>query len=122
MTLTEKKFENYTYIRNVLFDIETILNQNGFRFYDLETVQDLMKMRIKDEFQIVSTLEFSYVHGPARVFCETDTGYSISMIAPESRNEEDPIKDVLDINTIEDIFRAKSIIDKAFLELVAVKE
>lgn len=118
MTLKEQKYQNYVFIRSVLLDMETTLNQNGFRLYNLETVQELMKRSIKNEIQIVSLMDFIINEAPAMVR-KTDIGYSISMISPKTNNEEDPSKDILNINTIEDIFRADGIINKAFIELVS---
>ena len=39
------------------------------------------------------------------------------MIAPEAKNEEDPIKDILKLNKVEDVFWAKDIVNKALLGL-----
>ena len=121
MTLNERKYQNYTFLRCVLSDLETILNQRGFRFYGFEKVKDLMTIPIQDDSELVFHME-SCINASPAIIGKTDRGYSIRMISPESKNEEDPIKDVLKLNKIEDIFWAKGIIDKAFLGLFPVRE
>lgn len=120
MTLKEKKFENYSTLSELLFRLETIIrNCYHYNIIDLEDFTKLMKRPVRFLFiREIDTLFDTFIHFHPNVAENTEKGYSIIMITPESENEEDPSKDVLRLNKVEDIFWARDIVSKALLGLL----
>lgn len=112
MTLKEQKTQNYLALLRVLRGLE----QQVVCRLDVSNANTMMKMSINGDYELRTTLEYASKLKPELVQT-TDTGYSITMIAPEAKNEEDPVKDVLGLNKVEDIFWTRDIVSRAFLEL-----
>ena len=119
MTLKEKKFENYSTLSEMLFRLESIIrNWYGFDIRDMKKFGELMKRPMRFLFiREIDTLFDAFIHVYPWMAENTEKGYSITMISPESENEEDLIKDVLRLNKVEDIFWAKGIVNRALLGL-----
>ena len=112
MTLKQKKQKNYMALRALLGELE----QNIVCRLDLTNAEAVMKSKINEDDELRDiTDRFAKAHPD--LVQETDTWYSIKMIAPESENEEDPIKDTLYLNRAEDIFWVRDIVSRAFLSL-----
>ena len=112
MTLKEQKTQNYWAIRKVLGQLESLVVCR----LDVSNANPMMKKSIIEDYELQTTLEYASKSNPELVQT-TDTGYSITMIAPEANNEENPVKDVLKLNKVEDIFWARDIVSKALSEL-----
>ena len=112
MTLKEQKQKNYQALLRVLGSIEQCVVCK----LDVSNASTMMKSPIIGDYELQTTLEHASKANPELVQT-TDTGYSITMIAPEAKNEEDPIKDVLGLNEVQDIFWARDIVARAFLGL-----
>lgn len=112
MTLKEQKTQNYQALLKVLGELEQLVVCR----LDVSNAKTMMKKSIIGDYELQTTLEYASKSKPELVQT-TDTGYSITMIAPEAKNEEDPVKDVLKLNKVEDIFWAKDIVARAFLAL-----
>jgi len=119
MTLQEKKFENYRALSELLFRLETIIrNWYGYDIRDMKQFTELMKKPTYFLFiGDIDTLFDTFIQFHPGMAEKTEKGYSITMISPESKNEEDPTKDILRLNKVEDIFWARDIVNKALLEL-----
>lgn len=119
MTLQEQKFNNYSTLSELLFRLETIIrNWYGYDVRDMKKFGELMKRPMRFLFiREIDTLFDTFIRFNPGIAENTEKGYSITMISPESENEEDPIKDVLKLNKVQDIFWAKDIINKALLSL-----
>ena len=124
MTVKEKKFEHYSTLSELLFRLETIIrNWYSYDIRDMKQFSELMKRPMRFLFiREIDTLFDTFTYVYPGIAENTERGYSITMIAPEATNEEDPAKDILKLNKVEDVFWAKGIVNKAFLELVASKE
>lgn len=119
MTLKERKFENYSTLSELLFRLETII-RNWYRedFRDAKRFKELMKRPMNCLFiREIDTWFDVYIRAYPGVAENTERGYSITMIYPESENEKDPIKDTLQINNVADLFWAKDIVNKALFGL-----
>lgn len=112
MTIKEQKQNNYQALLKVLGELENLIVCR----FDSSDANTIMKKLIIEDFEIQTTLEDVSKSKPELVQ-KTDTGYSITMISLEAKNEEDPIKDVLGLNKVEDIFWARDIVARAFLAL-----
>ena len=124
MTLSEMKFENYSTLSELLFKLEDVI-RNWYRkdFMDAKRCAELMKRPMNCLFiREIDTWFDVYIRAYPGVAENTERGYSITMIAPESRNEKDPIKDVLRLNKVEDVFWARDIVGKALLGLFAKED
>ena len=121
MTLTEKKFENYSLLSELLFRLETIIrNWYGYDIRDMKQFTELMKRPMYFLFiREIDTLFDTFIHFNPGVAENLERGYSITMISPESENEKDPIKDTLRLNKVEDVFWARDILSKALVGLFA---
>ena len=119
MTLKEQKFENYSALNELLFRLETIIrNWYGYDIRDMKQFTELMKRPVRFLFiREIDTLFDTFIHFNPGMAENTEKGYSITMIATESENEEDPAKDILKLNKVEDIFWAKGIVNDALLSL-----
>lgn len=118
MTLKEKKFENYSALSDLLFRLETIIRDYNHDIRDMKQFGELMKRPIRFLFiREIDTLFDTFIHFNPGMAENTEKGYSITMIAPESMNESDPIKDVLRLNKVESIFWARDIVNKALFGL-----
>jgi len=119
MTLQEKKFENYSILSELLFRLETIIrNWYGYDVRDMKKFGELMKRPMRFLFiREIDTLFDAFIHVYPGMAENTERGYSITMIYPESENEKDPIKDTLRLNKVEDVFWAKGIVNNALLGL-----
>lgn len=119
MTLKEKKFENYSTLSELLFKLEDVI-RNWYRedLRDVKRCSELMKRPMNCLFiREIDTWFDVYIRVYPGVAENTEGGYSITMIAPESENEADPVKDILKLNKVEDVFWAKGIVNNAFLSL-----
>ena len=112
MTLKEQKQQNYQALLRVLGELEQLVVCR----LDLSNANTMMKRSIIGDYELQSTLEYCSKTKPELVQT-TDTGYSVTMIFPEAKNESDPVKDVLGLNKVEDIFWARDIVSKALLGL-----
>lgn len=112
MTLKEQKTQNYQALLKVLGELE----QHVVCRLDVSNADTMMKRSINGDYELQTTLEYCSKSHPELVKA-TDTGYALKMIAPESKNESDPVKDTLDLNKVEDIFWARDIVARAFLGL-----
>lgn len=119
MTLKERKFENYNTLSEMLFRLEAIIrNWYNYDVRDMKQFTELMKRPMRFLFiREIDTLFDTFIHVYPGMAENSEKGYSITMIAPESENEEDPTKDVLRLNKVEDIFWARDIVNKALLSL-----
>lgn len=116
MTLNERKVHNYNQLNGILHELEDVLQEGyAMRYTGPGPLEKMLNLPVKDLHAIQNVIE-PYIKYSDYV-CRTDTGYSLSMIAPEAKNEEDPVMDVLKINVIMDILYAKSIIIDALLRL-----
>ena len=119
MTLKEKKFENYSTLSEFLFRLETLI-RDWYRedLRDVKRCSELMKRRMSCLFiREIDTWFDVYIKLHPGMAENSEKGYSIMMIYPESTNEEDPVKDILKLNRVEDIFWARDIVNKALLGL-----
>ena len=119
MTLKERKFENYSTLSELLFKLEDVI-RNWYRedLRDVKRCKELMKRPMNCLFiREIDTWFDVYIRVHPGVAENTERGYSITMISPEAKNEEDPTKDVLKLNKVQDIFWAKDIVLRAFLSL-----
>ena len=119
MTLRERKFENYSTLSELLFKLEDVI-RNWYRedLRDAKRCAELMKRPMNCLFiREIDTWFDVYIHVHPGMAENTERGYSIIMIAPESENEEDPIKDILNLNRVEDVFWARDIVSKALFGL-----
>lgn len=122
MSLAQKKLDNYNFLNGVFADLEgELLGRVGYLFSRMGTAREIVKTSIINHYELDVALK-KLANAAPDFFQETDTGYSVTMIDPESKNEDDPIKDTLKLNTIEDLLWAKGVVGKAFLELVSGKE
>lgn len=112
MTLKEQKQQNYQALLKVLCELESLIVCR----LDVSNADTMMKRSINGDYELQTTLEYASKSKPELVQA-TDTGYAIKMIAPESKNESDPVKDTLGLNKVEDIFWARDIVARAFLGL-----
>ena len=112
MTLKEQKQTNYQALLKVLGELEQLVVCR----LDVSNAKTMMKRSIIGDYELQTTLEHVSKAHPELVQA-TDAGYSITMIAPEAKNEENPVKDVLKLNKVEDIFWTKDIVARAFLAL-----
>lgn len=112
MTLKEQKQQNYQVLLKVLGELEQLVVCR----FDVSNANTVMKNSIIGDYELQTTLEHCSKAKPELVQT-TDTGYSIAMISPEAKNEDDPVKDILKLNKVEDIFWVKDIVARAFLEL-----
>lgn len=124
MTLKERKFENYSTLSELLFRLETIIrNWYGYDVRDMKPFCELMKRPLRFLFiREIDTLFDTFIHVYPGVAENSEKGYSITMIYPESKNEEDPVKDILRLNRVEDVFWARDIVNKALLGLFSKKD
>ena len=117
MTLKQKKQKNYMALRALLGELE----QNIVCRLDLSNAQEVMKRKINEDDELRDIAErFAKAHPD--LVQETDTGYRLSMIFPETKNEEDPVMDVLFINRVEDIFQVRDVLSNAFLGLFSKED
>lgn len=112
MTLKEQKQQNYQALLKVLGELEQLVVCR----LDVSNANTMPKNSIIGDYELQTTLEYASKSKPELVQT-TDEGYSITMIAPEAKNEENPVKDVLRLNKVLDIFWAKDIVARAFLGL-----
>ena len=112
MTLKEQKQQNYQVLLKVLGELEQLVVCR----FDVSNANTVMKNSIIGDYELQTTLEHCSKSHPELVQA-TDTGYAITMIAPEAKNESDPVKDTLSLNKVEDIFWARDIVARAFLGL-----
>lgn len=119
MTLKEKKFENYNTLSELLFRLETVIRKwYGYDIRDMKQFTELMKRPTYFLFiPVIDTLFDTFIHFHPGMAEKIEKGYSITMISPEAKNEEDPIKDVLKLNKVQDIFWARDIVNKALFGL-----
>ena len=119
MTLQEQKFNNYSTLNDLLFRLETIIrNQYVFDLRDMKKFGELIKRPMRFLFiREIDTLFDAFIHVYPGIAENSEKGYSITMIAPEAKNEEDPVKDTIKLNVVEDVFWAKGIVNNALLEL-----
>ena len=119
MTLKEKKFENYSTLSEMLFRLETIIrNWYNYDIRDMKQFTELMKRPMRFLFiREIDTLFDTFIHFNPGIASNTEKGYSITMISPEAKNEEDPVKDTIKLNLVEDVFWARDIVSKALLGL-----
>lgn len=117
MTLKEKKFKNYSNLNELLSSLETTI-RNKYDIRDMKQFGKLMKRPLRFLFiQEIDTLFDIFIHFNSGMAENTEKSYSVTMIAPESENEENPIKDTLRLNKVEDVFWARDIVSKALLGL-----
>ncbi len=124
MTLKERKFENYSTLNDLLFRLETIIRDwHGYDVRDMKKFGELMKRPMRFLFiREIDTLFDAFIHVYPGVAENSEKGYAITMIAPESKNEEDPIKDTIKLNRVEDVFWARDIVNKALLGLFPTED
>lgn len=124
MTLKEKKFENYSLLAEFLFRLETIIRSwYNYDLRDMKQFSELMKRPVRFLFiREIDTLFDTFIHFNPGMASNTEKGYSITMIVPESKNGEDPIKEVLWINRVQDIFWVRDIVSKALSELFSKED
>lgn len=116
MTLKERKVHNYNQLNGILHELEDVLQEEYFmRYRNAESLTEMLNLPVKDLHAIQDVME-PYMR-ISDVVCKTASGYSISMIAPESKNDDDPVMNVLKINVIMDILYAKFIVIDALLGL-----
>ena len=112
MTLKEQKTQNYQALLKVLGELENLVVCR----LDVSNANTMMKRSIIGDYELQTTLEYVSKSKPELVQT-TDTGYSITMISPEAKNEEDPVKDVLKLNKVEDVPWVRDIVSRALLGL-----
>ena len=120
MTLKEKKFENYSTLNELLFRLEDVI-RNWYRedLRDVKRCSELMNRPMNCLFiREIDTWFDVYVKLYPGMAENTEKGYSVTMIYPESENEEDPIKDVYRLQKVSDIFWVREIVNKALLEMM----
>lgn len=124
MTLKEKKFENYSTLRELLFRLETIIrNWYNYDIRDMKQFTELMKRPMRFLFiREIDALFDAFIRFNPGIAENTEKGYSITMIAPEAKNESDPVKDTLKLNKVEDVFWAKGIVNNALLSLISKED
>lgn len=112
MTLKEQKQQNYQALLKVIGELEQLVVCR----LDVSNAKTMMKKLVIGDFELQTTLEHCSKAHPELVQA-TDVGYTVKMIAPESKNEADPVKDALGLRRVEDIFWIKDIVTRAFLGL-----
>ena len=117
MTLKEQKQQNYQALLRVLGELE----QHVVCRLDLSNASTMMKRSIIGDYELQTTLEYCSKSKPELVRT-TDTGCAITMIAPEAKDETDPITVVLRLDKVEDIFWARDIVRKALLSLISKED
>lgn len=124
LTLKEKKFENYSLLAEFLFRLETIIrNWYDYDIRDKKQFTELMKRPMRFLFiREIDTLFDTFIHFNHGMAENSEKGYSITMISPESENEKDPIKDTFRLNKVEDVFWAKGIVNNALLSLFSKED
>ena len=124
MILKEKKFKNYSTLSELLFKLEDAI-RNWYRedLMDVKRCNELMKRPINCLFirEIDTWFDICIKLYPGMAE-NTENGYSIIMIAPESENEEDPIKDILKLKKVGDIFLVRDIVSTALLGLFSKED
>lgn len=114
-TLEDMKCDNYLKIIAMLGKLEQAAT------YTLTSVgMAVAKGRMTDKLYMYDEFErilIELVKEAPDLFQWTETGWSVTMIAPEAKNEEDPTKDILKLNRLEDVFWAKGIVNNALLSL-----
>lgn len=114
-TLEDRKCDNYLNIIAMLGELEqaaTYTLTSGGMVVAKGRMTD--KLYMYDSFERILN---ELVKDAPDLFQFTKTGWSITMIAPEAKNESDPTKDILKLNVIGDILWAKDIVLRAFLSL-----
>jgi len=117
-TLADRKCDNYLKIIEMLGKLE-LAAIHSLTSVGVSVAKDRMtdKLYMYDEFERI-LIEFVEDRDAPGLFQQTETGWSVTMISPESKNEETPAMNVLKLDVIGDIFRAKTVVQKAFLELL----
>lgn len=113
-TLEDRKCDNYLKIIAMLGELEQAAT------YTLTVGVALAKERMTNKLYMYDNFErilVELVKDAPDLFQFTKTGWSVTMIAPEAKNEADPTKDILNLNVVGDIFWAKDIVLRAFLSL-----
>ena len=121
--LSDRKFENYATLQSALIDATDAIHR---QFKTLNEIKGVMKSSI-NEFRwqsvrdplIKATKHKMPGNGKSIVSVDSNGFFIAQMIAPESRDEEDPIVDNLRITCIEDVFWAKRIVQNAFYDLIS---
>lgn len=124
MTLKEQKFTNYSTLSELLFKLEDAI-RNWYRedLRDVKRCNELMKRPINCLFiREIDTWFDVYTELYPGMAENTEKGYSIIVIAPESENEEDPSTDILKLKKVGDIFLARDIVSTALLGLFSKED
>ncbi len=117
MTLNEMKFKNYSALNELLFRLETAI-RNCYDIRDMRQFGELIRRPMNCLFiNEIDTWFDIYIRLYPGMAENSEKGYAIIMIAPESENKEDLIKNVLRLNKVQDIFWARDIINKALVGL-----
>ena len=115
-TLADRKYENYFKI------IEMLGKAEQAAIHSLSVGMATAKERMTDKIYMYDELERILIElvenkDAPGLFQFTETGWSVTMIAPEAKNDSDPVKDVLRLDKVQDIFWAKDIATRALLGL-----
>ena len=111
-TLENRKCDNYLKIIAMLGELEQAAT------YTLTSVSIVIaKERMTDKLYMYDEFErilIKLVKDAPDLFQFTKTGWSVTMISPEAKNEYNPTKDILKLNVVGDVFWAKDIVLRAF--------
>lgn len=112
--LTERKFNNYRCLSRMLDEISRLL-------LGCYPTHQRIKEHLNDEICKQPAINFvinRLVEENPDFVRKVDNGFVIRMIAPESKNESDPIVDALEIHLVKDLPWIKQIVDGAMSSLM----
>jgi len=114
MNIKDGEFKNLCIIREILIEATDAVLDNA---RCVAAVRAVMKQSVREWNSVQFVLSASCADHPS-VMQATDTGFAIFVEVEELR----PIPQVLTINTIEDLFDAKRIIERLFYKIIDIDE